>query len=498
MKALFIILLFSLFAFTLNTCTTSKNDAQFSEVTINGIIDNFENYAEEFAVVNVYVNHIVKSLEKHSSYIKKDGSFLVQFSVTNPQDVTLTYGNKGIMLFVEPNDSLHLKIDAVQLLEGGVDNNSVSISGTSVEVNEILIDYRPRFSTFLHETYINDFEPGTLAKDLSANEYKSYIYERMNKNMAYLNNYISQNNISNKLFEKWARLEIEFRCLEYMIDYKKYHARYNEISSKDVKLPEDYYDFLQKYSPNDADNLMCSTFHLYLSRYISITYYDFLAQNNLSYGDSSFTNYLKATLKQEDNLVRDVKLSQIFYHSMDRNFKLIEPFYETYLATVHNEALKDVVIDRYNILFVYENSANKPNSANLNIILDQDSLLSTILETHKNKVIYIDFWATWCSPCKAEFPNSQKLYQRFSKKEVSFVYLCNRSTKESWQNMISKHNILGDHYLLTNKQFEILSSFFQIAGIPHYVLINKNGEIVDKNAKRPSNPEIISEINMLL
>ena len=64
--------------------------------------------------------------------------------------------------------------------------------------------------------------------------------------------------------------------------------------------------------------------------------------------------------------------------------------------------------------------------------------------------------------------------------------------------MISKHNILGDHYLLTNKQFEILSSFFQIAGIPHYVLINKNGEIVDKNAKRPSNPEIISEINMLL
>jgi hypothetical protein len=76
--------------------------------------------------------------------------------------------------------------------------------------------------------------------------------------------------------------------------------------------------------------------------------------------------------------------------------------------------------------------------------------------------------------------------------------LCVKSNKESWQHTISQYKLSGEHYLLNNKQFEILSSVFQITGVPHYILVDKKGNIVDQDAKRPSDPKLINDINKLL
>ncbi len=69
--------------------------------------------------------------------------------------------------------------------------------------------------------------------------------------------------------------------------------------------------------------------------------------------------------------------------------------------------------------------------------------------------------------------------------------------------MITDYKIKGDNYLLNDSQYDILSEKFQISGIPHYVLVNEKGEIVDKNAQRPSfgdalNRELIDKVKFLL
>ena len=57
----------------------------------------------------------------------------------------------------------------------------------------------------------------------------------------------------------------------------------------------------------------------------------------------------------------------------------------------------------------------------------------------------------------------------------------------AWKSTIVNYNLKGKHILLNQEQFDHLSKEFNINGIPHYVIINQNGQVVSKNATRPSN-----------
>ncbi len=79
----------------------------------------------------------------------------------------------------------------------------------------------------------------------------------------------------------------------------------------------------------------------------------------------------------------------------------------------------------------------------------------------------------------------------FDKNDVVFVYLANRSGVIVWKRTIEERDIQGDHYLLTETQYSNMSKTFEFRGIPHYVLIDKKGNIIDKDAPRPSSGDVI-------
>jgi hypothetical protein len=76
--------------------------------------------------------------------------------------------------------------------------------------------------------------------------------------------------------------------------------------------------------------------------------------------------------------------------------------------------------------------------------------------------------------------------------------LCTQSKEENWKLSIADLNLSGQHYLISQDQYNLLSEMFQIKGIPHYILIDKNGTIVDKNAPTPSETMVIKRIQELL
>lgn len=123
------------------------------------------------------------------------------------------------------------------------------------------------------------------------------------------------------------------------------------------------------------------------------------------------------------------------------------------------------------------NSQRIPDNAKLYQYpsLNGKELLDKILADNSGKTIYIDVWATWCSPCKQQIPHSLKMQEIF--KEVEFVYLCCESGEEAWHNVIRQYQINGTHVLLNQEQFEYLKAKFSIAGVPHYILIDENGTV---------------------
>ncbi len=121
-----------------------------------------------------------------------------------------------------------------------------------------------------------------------------------------------------------------------------------------------------------------------------------------------------------------------------------------------------------------------------------------ILDLYEGKVIYLDFWASWCRPCKNEMPHSATLKEKFVGKDVVFIYISSDRNESAWRGGVEQLGIKGDNYLTSAKVYQGYNDLFEVKYIPRYILIGKDGKVVDSNAKRPSNPEIANDIENLL
>lgn len=103
-------------------------------------------------------------------------------------------------------------------------------------------------------------------------------------------------------------------------------------------------------------------------------------------------------------------------------------------------------------------------------------VLKTIIDKHKGKVIFIDFWATWCGPCRSAMVEAKPAKEALKGKDVVYVYITSSSPENTWKNMIPE--IPGEHYFLTREQGKHISTIdFQYSAIPSYAIIGRDGKI---------------------
>lgn len=106
-----------------------------------------------------------------------------------------------------------------------------------------------------------------------------------------------------------------------------------------------------------------------------------------------------------------------------------------------------------------------------------DELFDSMIAKFKGKVVYVDFWATWCAPCRSGIEKIAPLKEEMKNENVVFLYITNQSSPEkTWSNMIP--DIKGEHYRVSQDEWNYLASKFNINGIPHYALVSKNGEMI--------------------
>ena len=161
---------------------------------------------------------------------------------------------------------------------------------------------------------------------------------------------------------------------------------------------------------------------------------------------------------------------------------------------VDESAIKEIEQMRFKF---YADYVKMRNAVNANLIAQEinsgnyfihkasesqgDSLLTEMLQDFKGKVVMIDFWATWCMPCRNAIKAMKPMEEEYEGKDVVFLFVADESSNlDVWEEITP--SIKGHHYRLTTNQCNTLTDKWGLGtGVPSYVIIGKDGKTKDSH-----------------
>ena len=118
------------------------------------------------------------------------------------------------------------------------------------------------------------------------------------------------------------------------------------------------------------------------------------------------------------------------------------------------------------------------------------------LKDFRGKYVLIDVWATYCSPCKKEIPFLEKIQEKFKNKNIVFVGIATDGVKAEWIKFLDQNKLKGIQLIMDRKWISFMHRY-QVSTIPRYILLDKEGKIVNMNMPLPSDPEFVKILKSL-
>lgn len=482
-----ILLKFLLIAISINSQNSFKSISIDNKIiTIRGKIIK-QNKTNKQNVIELHAkDYITKNLITESIVIKPTGIFEFQFKLEEQQDITLLY-NFPLNLLVKPGDMIDLEIDHNSKTNYSFLSN-LKISGKGSRINKNLIQ-------FLLNNPLDYDLLSKKRKEIKPVKYQFFKDSLYKLRYKFIDKLLINKSLS-KPFKKWLEAEKFFAYPSVFGFNNLYKSKQKET----FKIKNYNYN-LNNLPLVKSEHLINTNISNTLSKDI-LTFY--ILSNQAEIGqltpEKSF-NFLFQKI-QEQNINQPFLIKILFnelvriYFNMQNN-----SIYEDNIEIINKNLKNSIFFKPLKVTYneIIENKKSPIKNKKIIIVEDESKeIVKNIIELSKNKIIYLNNWASWCEPCVKEFKkNTPKLYAEFEK-DVEFIHLCYQSEKESWKAIIKKYNVKGKHYFVNKSKENSLKKIFSVKGFPTYVIINKKGEIINstKNFK-PSSIETIKKLNEL-
>ncbi|TDQ11702.1 TlpA family protein disulfide reductase [Pedobacter metabolipauper] len=487
-----------LFLFALISCQFVN--AQSINVTITGSPDS--------VVKVIYpVNGVDFSWFDNSKRFTLDANHSVKIpnTMNTAGKIYLVNNGKSQSVFVEPGQSLQIDVDAT-----GKDQ-IVKIQGTNAE--GIL------FSRTLDRPYYQNKSRMYLKKDSSFAGAIKLVDKDLQKDISKFDSLLALKKISPAYYRQakrdltyyYAAVSVSLITAQYArTTYKPAHPDYKATLDKDF---ENGWEVVFKKYPLTGDlDIAAPDFFDYAKDYVSWYRLMYLPKKNGTYDQDPFTpenrfdkyyNGFAANFKGK--ALEYLQARYIFEEAMQKQYepqlvKLYEKFKTTYPESPYNPYISPLADE----IIAYHAKATETFKSNQTLLASASiNSFEQLIAPFKGKTVYIDMWATWCSPCKAEFAFNPELKKFLAAKNVEMLYISmdGDQADKQWKDMIKFYDLSGNHVRTTTSlRQDLMNKFWdgKSYAIPRYLIV-KNGLIVQDNAKRPGDKDnLYAEISKYL
>ncbi|MFC2496981.1 TlpA family protein disulfide reductase [Capnocytophaga granulosa] len=280
--------------------------------------------------------------------------------------------------------------------------------------------------------------------------------------------------------EKWTN----YKFIEYLTIFPTYH-RYT--SGDEAILPDDFYAERDGIDYDNAEEFRTIDTYRDLVR---SKFYIIINNPNDAENIKKFISEVNAL--KSDNIRAD--LAKGTFQLISPSSTVNKEIFDFINKNVTDEKVKEAAKKAYDVATKLIPGSPSPKFSNY----ENFNGGTTSLDDFKGKVTYIDIWATWCLPCRGEIPALKELEKKFHGKDVAFVSISIDQNKDEWKEFVKSEDLKGVQ-LFAENAFE--SQFIQDYGIrqiPTFIIIDKEGKIVNADAPRPSSNEITGLLEGLL
>ncbi len=446
--------------------------AQAQEVNFSGKITH---PAGELVRISWGINPLSEDRVSHEAKVGEDGSFQMKFALDKPHEVVFRHGEESSTIFLHPGDVLKLSVDAEKFDE------TLKVTGTTPGANDsrFLAAWFLRFQDMpAQQTYYQKL------KDLEGEAFLEWRNGLWKKQTAYLDSFARKTPLSADL-KKYMAFRLDFSRRGDLLVYPGYHHYLNKLET-DVPTDGPTIKYVMGL-PLTEDKAVGSSEYLdYLNSLVSIA-----SQSTESVEENDNQSYFRNKLANIQTLIpegpsRDLVTGQVLKDICeDGAIKAFDSQIQAYLEQQKGSSYGESVKKIYSVMEKLSDGNPAPAFTLKDLTGQEVSLYD-----FKGKVVYLDFWASWCGPCRAEMPASHELQKQFEGEEVVFIYVSIDDSEAAWRKGMEELELTGTLLLAQSWEHEMPLAY-HIQSIPHYVLIDRYGKLVAYNAARPSSGDVV-------
>ena len=448
--------------FSITGCATDESTPQVQRTVIHGIITNPAGNNASISIADT----------SYKTELDAEGKFTLVFNLDEPDYARLRIGPEYTISYLQPGDSVELRLDATQF------DQTLSYSGNGAEINN-----------YMAAKMVRNLELNAAGNPYLMDE--AAFVEKMNSNHTLQKSDLQAAGLDAQ-FSTREGLELDYVWAGQLANYQQAHRYYAEDETFEVSAS--FWDFVKDLDLNNDWNASSDAFASFASAYLThqaetsapdISDPALLSMHQMDLVESTFSNP-----KIHSTLYGTILTEYLSYEGIDG----AAPLYDRYKAAAPADSKDRKKLDK-----MYSDWEKLASGMPAQEFSGQRLDGSTVsIGDLKGKTVYVDVWATWCGPCRAELPYLEAMQEEFKDNDqVVLMSISIDDDKKAWETMVTDKAMGGLQLFTEGAWSSDVIKRYQINGIPRFMIIGPDGNISDAQAPRPSSGEVSGLLNQL-